>query len=325
VATVTNAARGRAARWRLPIAIVAAALTVLLGVGVMLVNLRQTTSRTPRFRPPAGRVYLGVSTDFSRLDAFDSAAGLTGPPAVFGRWTTPDGPFAPILDDVRRRPGLAPLIHWNLPLDNDRVSDGSRDAYIAAQARAVAAYGRPTFVRLDWEFNSQAYPQWNLPAVTPEQYVASWRHVVAMFSHVPNVAFVWSPTTWSGPNATPTAAWWPGDDVVDWVGLDAYPQSADRDYLLRGRDGMDDMAALAALHRKPLMVAEWAPDLPHPDTIAAMTLILKWAADHPVVQALVYFDFVTGGKDYLLAHHPVGAAEFRRQLRTDHRYLFTVS
>jgi len=144
--------------------------------------------------------------------------------------------------------------------------------------------------------------------------------VVALFADVPNVAFVWAPTTWPGPHGTRTAAWWPGDDVVDWVGLDAYPQSADRSYLLHGPDGMDDTAAFAVAHGKPLMLAEWAPDLPHPDTAEAVDLVLDWAREHPVVQALVYFDFTVKDKDYTLARHPVGAAELRRRTMSDPSY-----
>ena len=296
-------------------------LGVLVAAGVQLTAGRV---RSPRFQPPAGSIYLGVSTDVDRLDTFDSAAGITGHPALFGRWTTPDGAFQPILDQTVNRPGLAPIIHWNLPLDGYQVTSGRQDAYLGAQAKAVKAYAKPTFIRLDWEFNAETYPRWNMPAVSAAQYIASWRHVVSMFSDVPNVAFVWSPTTWPGPGGNRVAAWWPGDAFVDWVGLDAYPQRAGADYLLHGPDGMDDMAAFAGRHHKPLMLAEWAPDLPHPDQTAAVALIFDWAASHKDVQALVYFDFVTQGKDYTLAHHPVGAAEFRRRTRGDPRFLLTV-
>jgi hypothetical protein len=57
------------------------------------------------FEPPAGTVYLGVSTDFNRLDVFAAAAGIRGNPAIYGRWTTPDGSFAPTLAQASSRPG----------------------------------------------------------------------------------------------------------------------------------------------------------------------------------------------------------------------------
>lgn len=302
---------------------VVTAAAVAVAVAATVMQAQNRGPRQPRFRPPPGTVYIGVSTDYARLDTFNAAAGLSGPAGLYGRWTTPDGPFQPVLEDAARA-GVTPIVHWNLPMDGHRITTGRKDDYISAQADAVEAFGRPVFVRLNWEFNTTAYPLWTLPAVTPEQYVASWRHVVDLFDDVPNVAFVWSPTTWPGPGGRRVAEWWPGDEVVDWVGLDAYPQSAAPAYLLDGPDGMNDMATFAASHGKPLMLAEWAPDLPHPDTAEPIDLVFSWAAAHGVVQALVYFDFVTGGKDYTLAHHPVGAAAYRRWIQDKARYLRTV-
>jgi hypothetical protein len=136
--------------------------------------------RAPRFRPPDGAVYLGVSTDYARLPAFATASGRARP-ALYGRWTTPGGPVQPVLDDAARG-GFTPLVHWNLPMDGQRITSGQQDGYLRAQAAAVRAFGGPVFLRLDWEFNTGANPLWSPPAVPPEQYVASWRHVWAIFA-----------------------------------------------------------------------------------------------------------------------------------------------
>ena len=270
---------------------------------------------------------LGVSTDFYRLDAFDAAAGISGHPAIYNRWTTPDGSLEPILDDARSRPGMAPMASWNLSLADGAVAAGREDDYLLAQVAAVKAYGGPVFIRLDWEMNATWYPQWNPPAVTPQAFVAAWRHVYQLFKSAgaTNAAFVWCPTVWPGPGGVDDSAWYPGDDAVDWVGLDAYPQGASPDYLLHGPDGMDSMAGFAAAHGKPLMLAEWAPQLPQPDTAAAIDLVLDWAARYPrTVKALVYFDFDNRGegqnKDFLLTDHPVGAAELRRRTQSNPTY-----
>ena len=61
-----------------------------------------------------------------------------------------------------------------------------------------------------------------------------------------------------------------------------------------------------------MILAEWAPNTPNPDTAAPINLVFDWAARYPAtVKALEYFDFITQGKDYTLADHPVGAATFR--------------
>ena len=277
------------------------------------------------FTPPDGTILLGVSTDLYRLDAFDQAAGIAGHPAIYNRWTSPRGPIEPILNDARTRPGMAPMASWNLPLADGAVAAGREDGYLWDQAAAVKAYGGPVFIRLDWEMNAFWYPRWNPPAVTPKDFVAAWRHVYQLFKSAgaSNAAFVWCPTVWSGPDGVDDSAWYPGDDAVDWVGLDAYPQGASPSYLLHGPDGMDPMAEFAAAHGKPLMLAEWAPQLPKPDTAAPIDLVLDWAERYPkTVKALLYFDFDNSfeGKDFLLSDHPIGAAELRRRTQSNPRY-----
>ena len=283
-----------------------------------------------RFEPPSGETYLGVSTHLitTGVDNWDTQAGITSHPALYGRWTTPDGPVQPILDEANSRPGISPIIHWNLPFDAGQVTDGSKDSYLAAQADAVKAYAKPVFIRLDWEMNGYWYQHWNLVPVTPAQYIASWRHVVALFNAhgVTNVAWVWAPNVGDYFSKTGqryrTALWYPGDDVVDWVGLDAYPQSSTPSALLNGTDGMNQMAQFAAAHRKPMMLAEWAPNLPHPDTADPVNLVFDWAEHYPnTVKALVYFDFVVGTRDFRLSSHPVGAATFRARTANRCRYL----
>jgi hypothetical protein len=279
------------------------------------------------FEPPDGHTYLGVSSD--HVAAWLAAAGVDDHPAVFGRWTTPDGPFSPVLEDPVIRAGAIPMIHWGLDLRGGRVSGGAVDDYLRAQADAVRAFAAPVFVRLDWEMNGFWYPKWSLPAVTPAAYVASWRHVVALFADVRNVAFVWAPNaldTSAGDGATHrTSEWYPGDDVVDWVGVDGYPQLDGSD-VIGGADGLDDMARFAGAHHKPVVLSEWAPNLPNPDVVDPVDRVLDWAERYPhVVKALVYFDFAKDGKDFTLASHPVGAAELRARTADRNRYLSRVS
>jgi beta-mannanase len=218
---------------------------------------------------------------------------------------------------------MTPMVSWNLSLADGTVTLGGHDGYLWQQADAVAAFKGPVFVRLDWEMNATWYPQWNLPAVTPSAYIAAWRHVYAIFQKAN--ATNGCPNLWTGPGGTRASAWYPGDAYVDWIGVDAYPQAAPENTLLNLPDGLEDTVRNAAAHHKPLMIAEWAPNLPEPDTAAAMELIPQFAARYPkTVKALVYFDFSGGGKDYTLAEHPVGAAALRRLIDGDPHYLTTV-
>jgi hypothetical protein len=301
-----------------------------LGVGAWSAwGPRNSGDAGAKYEPADGSVYLGVSTDIGRLDAFDTAAGLTGGahPAIYDQWTTPDGAVQPILTNAKSRSDMAPMISWNLPMTGGQITDGSKDAYLKAQALAVKNFGGAVFVRLDWEMNASWYPDWNLPAVTTAQFIAGWRHVYQVFQSegATNAAFVWCPTLWNGPGGRSPDAWYPGDAYVDWLGIDAYPQSAVTSFIMSGPGGLTDTAKFAVQHDKPLMVAEWAPALPQPDTAAAMDLVFDFAAANPkTVKALVYFDFDTNGKDYTLKDHPVGAQEFRKRVDGNSNFLLSL-
>lgn len=286
-----------------------------------------SSGSSAKFEPADGSVYLGVSTDLSRISVFEQAAGITTHAAIYNQYTHPNGSVSPTLDNAASMPGTTPMVSWNLPLADGSVAAGNRDAYLRAQADAVKQFGKPVFVRPDWEMNTTAYPQWNAPNVQPSAYVAAWQHVHDVFQSegVTNAAFVWCPNTWRGPDHTAVSAWYPGDAYVDWVGIDGYPQSAPTNYLLNGPDGLNDLTSFAAGHGKPVMLAEWAPQLPQPDSAAPVDLVLDWAAAHPAtVKALVYFDFVVGRKDFQLIDHALGAAELRRRTQFDPKYLDTV-
>lgn len=300
-----------------------------LAAGAWQVWFARSAPAGAKYEPADGQIYLGVSTDIGRLDAFDKAAGLTGSqhPAIYDQWTTPNGSVQQILTNAKTRAGMAPMVSWNLPMNGGRITNGSQDTYLKAQAQLVKNYGGPVFIRLDWEMNATWYPDWNLPGVTPAQFIAGWRHVYQIFQQegAGNAAFVWCPNLWNGPGGLSPDSWYPGDAYVDWLGVDAYPQSAVESFILTGPGGLNDSAKFAAAHKKPLMVAEWAPALPQPDTAAAMDLILDFAADNPkTVKAVVYFDFDTNGKDYTLKSHPIGAAEFRKKVVGNPHYLLTL-
>ena len=170
--------------------------------------------------------------------------------------------------------GAAPLVTWepwhpgagaaqpNFSLA--AIVAGEHDGYIRGWARAAAAHGRPFYLRLAHEMNTTAYP-WgtgpgNANGNTPDQYVAMWRHVRAIFASegATKVRWVWSPNTEdaAGPSY---AQLYPGDDQVDWVGIDGYNGGAALPW-----GGWKSLAAvfdrsyraMAALTDKPLMLAE---------------------------------------------------------------------
>ena len=285
------------------------------------------TGSAPKFEPANGKVYIGVSTDHNvstggsdRLATFDTTLGINQP-AIFNEYTAKNGSFSSTIANATKGPYMTPEVSWGLTFAGGQVTNGSMDANIAARIAEVKAFGKPMFVRLDWEFNGSWYPDWNNPAVTPAQYIASWQYVVTKFAQagVSNVAWVWCPNVLDYFDTTGarfvTSGWYPGDAYVDWIGLDAYPQSNTQNELLTGKDGMDQMAQFAAAHGKPLMLNEWALNTPHPDDPTVVDWVLAWQDAYPsTIKANLWFDFITQGKDFTLVDHPLGAAAFKAKV-----------
>jgi hypothetical protein len=210
--------------------------------------------------PGAGEFYLGVASPGDAVKSYDSAAGVTQPAVLSGYTSGNDGSVANVLAYSRNLPGTIPLVSWGVDLTGGQVADGSQDAYLRAQAEAVATYRKPVFIRLDWEMNGTWYPKWGSGSISAATYIESWRHVWTLFRQAgaTNAAFVWCPNV-GDLAGKPWTDWYPGDQYVDWLGIDAYLDPADADAEVGGPGGLDALAEFADKSDKPAMLAEWAP------------------------------------------------------------------
>ena len=125
---------------------------------------------------------------------------------------------------------VTPLITWmpklsdggGVPLAD--IASGKWDDKIRTAAQQATSWHRPVYIRFGHEMNlpGSAYGP-GRQGNTPAGYVAAWRHVVSVFRAmgVTNVRWVWSPNV-DCDGRCPFTAFYPGDDVVDWVALDGY-------------------------------------------------------------------------------------------------------
>ncbi len=124
-----------------------------------------------------------------------------------------------------------PLVTWE-PHEHklDDLVAGKHDATLRKRAQAAKALGAEIMLRWGHEMNGNWYP-WagaNNGGADggAQKYVAAWRHVHDIFVEegATNVVWVWCPLV----TDVPSAGWnhwtnyYPGDEYVDWVGLDAY-------------------------------------------------------------------------------------------------------
>lgn len=123
--------------------------------------------------------------------------------------------------------GSIPMVDLHPPtgVSLASIAAGSQDSVLAAYAQALRDWNHPFLFRL--------FPEMNLPGKdyapgyrgqTAGQFIAAWRHVYTLFRHygATKVQFIWNPDKLLTHQKLSFFKLWPGNNYVDWVGLDVY-------------------------------------------------------------------------------------------------------
>jgi beta-mannanase len=195
------------------------------------------------------------------------------------------------MNNVRSH-GSIPMVTWEPWLYTDpagtnqpqyqlsKIINGDFDSYIKRWADDSMSWGHPYFLRFAAEMNGNWFP-WSeqVNENKPGEYVRAWRHVYTIFANkgVTNVTWVWSPNI-EYDGSTPLEELYPGDDYVDWLGMDGYnwgtvphrARTASLEGISTNRSATvtnwqtfseifsQTYTHITALSTKPLMVAETA-------------------------------------------------------------------
>lgn len=140
---------------------------------------------------------------------------------------------------------------------------GAYDSHWADYGSALANAGRTdAYTRLAWEFNGDWF-EWSATDVTA--WKQCYRQVVqAVRSTAPDARFEWNMNA-HGSQTSDGDAWksYPGDDVVDVVGIDPYDHyptsttAAEFDEQCRASEGLCSVIDFARAHGKGVGVTEW--------------------------------------------------------------------
>jgi Glycosyl hydrolase family 26 len=148
------------------------------------------------------------------------------------------------------------------------LADGAKgdlDHHFREIARILVATGHAdSILRVGWEFNGSWYP-WSA-ANDPDSFVAFWRRIVVTMRAAPGnrFRFDWNPTI--GTTKIDPERVYPGDDVVDIIGLDVYNQSwhprrndpdVRWDEKVNGAHGLKWHRDFARARGKPRSFPEW--------------------------------------------------------------------
>jgi len=130
---------------------------------------------------------------------------------------------------------------------------------------------------------------------TSAEFVSVWRKVYSIFRRegATNARWVWSPISQCG-DSTPFKEPYPGDDYVDWVGLDGYNWGT-MQYWSRWQRFTEicgkSYSTLTKMSRKPMMIPEIASAESGGDkaTWIRNTFLQEVSAKYPRIKAVVWF------------------------------------
>ena len=138
------------------------------------------------------------------------------------------------LESVRLH-GSIPVLSWASQSTPSSVNEpdfqlsdvisGRYDPFLRQFAEAAKAWGHPFFLRFNFEMNGRWFP-WSegVNGNKAGGYVAAWRHVHDIFTAVgaTNATWVWCPNIDPNKMHQSLPSLYPGDEYVDWTGLDGY-------------------------------------------------------------------------------------------------------
>jgi len=162
-------------------------------------------------------------------------------------------PFPQKWIDQLKEVGAAAHIAFEPNNGLDQVKD---DQYLRNFARKLKESGIPVFLRFASEMNGD----WTAYSGDPKKYIEKWRLVHdVMEEEAPNVMMVWTVFTFPQSNIL---AYYPGDEYVDWVGVNIYNVVYHNNNIKLKADHEDPLELLNYVYdtfseRKPIQISEF--------------------------------------------------------------------
>jgi hypothetical protein len=188
--------------------------------------------------------------------------------------------------------GRIPLV--NVEPNDINFSDivnGKYDTMLKKRADDAKAVGKQFFVDFAAEMNGDE--GWG--GHNPTKYVAAWRHIHDIFvtRGATNVVWAWCPNNEDDSSSPPAMNYYPGDQYVDWTGIDGYNWgTSDPDFDWQSfRDVFADMYPQLAAKGKPIIIAEMASDEAGGSKATWINNIVPTLKNnYPLIKAIVWFD-----------------------------------
>jgi hypothetical protein len=207
---------------------------------------------------------------------------------IVGLYRKVDDPFPTESDRVFARDAVLQL-SWASP-DIKEVAAGKHDDLLRARARSIRTFGEPLLLRWRWEMDR---PNLSTVVHSPADFVQAWRHIRSVFADegATNVGWVWCPTAQGFADGR-AQRYYPGDDQVDWLCADVYPE---KPWIRGGFQPFEVLAdpfvRWAAGHPKPIVIGEYGVAESYrqlrADWLRGMATYVR---KHPQIKALLYYE-----------------------------------
>lgn len=294
-----------------------------------------------KFVPPEGKLRMFIGQDSETIEAYghavpeDALEGITLYTSVYSTkaklsfegvyaaadWDAGRVDYSETLSSFPDAALAIGLIFSDRPDLQEKmgyeIAEGKHDAEIKKFAEYLKQLApRPIFLRIGYEFDGFWF------AYRPESYVKAFRHIHSLLEQVgaENVVTVWQAALWpdhrmagefSGIYNHGEAAmldrWYPGDDVVDWMGMSVFYRDLSQwDYVtpLTPAELQERFLFFAREKNKPVLIAESAPQgyrngkqsgstimYNQPTPLTAEAIWRRWYEP--------YFDFIYSNKDII--------------------------
>ncbi|MFI5620784.1 glycosyl hydrolase [Streptomyces sp. NPDC051567] len=191
-------------------------------------------------------------------------------------------------------------------------AQGRYDGHFRKLGERLVSLGVPdTVIVLGWEMNGTTYTHRCGP--DPENWKAYWKRVVTTMRTVPGQKFRFDFAPNRGTDAIAWTRCYPGDDVVDIIGMDSYDQDPGRtfDEQVGQPYGLQQHVDFAKEHGKEISYPEWGL-FRHGDNPEYVRRMLKWIEQHrPLYHTIT--DYCPHGV-WQCKQNPLSAKVFRDAL-----------
>ncbi|MFJ1750046.1 glycoside hydrolase family 26 protein [Streptomyces sp. NPDC088116] len=191
----------------------------------------------------------------------DLWSNIEGSPGFLEAWATwrkarADRIFAlnvPMLENTERR-----TTDSGVRRELRKGAQGDYDGHFRTLAERLVRLGVPdTVIVLGWEMNGVTYAHRCGP--DPGAWKKYWNRIVTAMRAVPGQKFRFDFAPNRGRDDVPWTECYPGDDVVDIIGMDSYDQSAGQKFADQVNEpyGLQQHVDFAAAHGKVISYPEW--------------------------------------------------------------------